>query len=164
MSMQYLVFFLTVALGLVLVWKNVTGKIPYDWSFAAGLGFLPFAIVASLVVPDYLFLVPLAMIFLVLVTAVWAFDAGSAPVARFAGACLAADNPARRRNVKRMGGGLFWLVVLMWTITAADLALSEGFGVFDVLLYPVMLFLAICAIRICNRVLRSLDEYPEDGL
>jgi len=27
-----------------------------------------------------------------------------------------------------------------------------------------MLFLAICAIRICNRVLRSLDEYPEDGL
>ncbi|MYH91192.1 MAG: hypothetical protein F4128_10495 [Gammaproteobacteria bacterium] len=89
MSMQYLVFFSTAALCLVLIWKTVTGKISYDSSFGAGLGLLIAGMAVQFVFPEYLFLVPLAMIFMMLVSAVWAFDAGSAPVARFVDACLA---------------------------------------------------------------------------
>ena len=167
MSMQYLVFFPTAALCLVLIWKNVTGKISYDSSFGAGLGLLIVGMAVQFVFPEYLFLVPLAMIFMMLVPAVWAFDAGSAPVARFADACLAADNPARERNARQLLGILFVMMIVIPIATTVYRAFS-GDSVPVAVGFPIILalgFLAVCMTRLGIRVLRFLNEEPEgDGL
>lgn len=164
MNMQYPVFCATAALGLFLIWKNVTGKISYDLSFGVGLALLPVGMVVSLAMPEYRFLYPLAITFLVLVPVVWVFDAGSAPVARFVDDCLAADNPARERNARWLLGGLIWTLIILVAVTSAYRAWLEDSvpAVIDFLILLALPFLGVCLARIGIRVIRYFDEISEE--